>query len=63
MTDSATPPEMEETTVETYRDGVLVETRTVAVPKAPPSTDELLDRIAELEARLAAMTTNEGVTP
>jgi hypothetical protein len=58
MTDT-TPPEMEETTAETYREGVLVETHTIAVPKEPPSLSELMARIAELEEKLAAQDSAE----
>lgn len=53
MTDT-TPPEMDETTVETYLDGELVESRIVATPRGPATPDVLAARIADLEARLAA---------
>lgn len=60
MTDSTTPAltELEEVTIETYRDGEYVGTRTVTVPKAPPSIDELqerLTRMEEMNQRLAEM--------
>lgn len=53
MTDS-TAPEMEQDTIETWHDGELVETRTVAVPKAPPKAAELEARIDELESRITS---------
>lgn len=47
-----TPPDMEQKTVETYRDGVLVETHMITEPKTPPSAADLQRQIAELQERL-----------